>query len=459
MGSNTRRCVTNDYTASNFKLGFRLGEPMKSVLLTVWVMAGLFMAAGISYWDTFGGGPNDDAYYKQLSDDDSGTRAANQIKEDHWKRNTAIGAVAVTYGAFGLLIGSLFIPKRWFKTAGAGLFVLTVLPGCGYRPFEPVELEVIKTNEEAFLIPLSGDSSKQASVSSEDFLRKNMVLTKQVKIPQQWVPKGYETWGANGNWKQAATLIRVDRAPVTREWTADTNSGTSNKNEAVWVMTSDQVEFSTGWSITARIATRDDAVVFLGNYPNGSLSAVLDQEVRAKIQTEFGLEVTDLPMDELRKSAAPHITKVVGNVEEFFKKRGVSITNLGITGGFVYKDKSIQDMLVKVFNAEQEKNISIAKTQAQTEDNKRIQLEADSKGKAIMTEKQAEAKGIQSVADAKAYEIKMAKEDLSTYLKLKELEVQNKQAEKWDGKFPVYFMGHSPSMLFQAPQLPVVKNP
>jgi hypothetical protein len=55
-----------------------------------------------------------------------------------------------------------------------------------------------------------------------------------------------------------------------------------------------------------------------------------------------------------------------------------------------------------------------------------------------------------------------AKEDLSTYLKLKELEVQNKQAEKWDGKFPVYFMGNSPSMLFQAPQppqLPVAKNP
>ena len=35
-------------------------------------------------------------------------------------------------------------------------------------------------------------------------------------------------------------------------------------------MTTDQVEFSTGWTCTARIDSRDDAVKFLHNYPAGS---------------------------------------------------------------------------------------------------------------------------------------------------------------------------------------------
>src|SRR6202043_3238804 len=108
--------------------------------------------------------------------------------------------------------------------------------------------------------------------------------------------------------------------------------------------------------------------------PSGSLQSVMDTELRAKLQAEFGLEVTDVPMEELRKNATPHIKHVVSTVTQFFAERGITITNLGISGGFVYKDRSIQDMLVKVFNAEQEKTIMIAKTQAQQEENKRVLL-------------------------------------------------------------------------------------
>ena len=178
--------------------------------------------------------------------------------------------------------------------------------GC-WRPFEPIQLETINPNEEAFLLPLLGDVKDQKSTNNEEYLRANLVFTKQVKIPQQWVQKGFETFGPNGDWKPAALLVKVNKSPVTREWTADPNSGTSDRNEAIWVMTSDQVEFSTGWTCTARIATRDDAVKFLHNYPNGSLQTVLDTEVRARLQAGFGLEVTDLPMETLRKEATPHI--------------------------------------------------------------------------------------------------------------------------------------------------------
>ncbi|WP_425616901.1 hypothetical protein NA78x_000562 [Anatilimnocola sp. NA78] len=339
-------------------------------------------------------------------------------------------------------------------TAALLLVVLSTSTGC-WRPFEPVQLETINPNEEAFLLPLLGDVKAQTSTNNEEYLRSNLVYTKQVKVPQQWVQKGFETLGPNGNWKPAAILVKVDKSPVTREWTADPNSGTSNKNEAIWVMTSDQVEFSTGWTCTARIAARDDAVKFLHNYPNGSLQNVMDTEVRAKLQASFGLEVTDLPMDVLRKEATPHIVKVTTEVTGFFKERGITITNLGITGGFVYKDKTIMDTMVKVFNAEQEKAIASAAFQAQDMKNKTVESEAEGKAKALLTTKQAEADGIKVVADAKVYEIEKAKEDGEIYLALKRLELEKEKLTKWDGRFPTYFIGggsgSSPDLLLQLP--------
>ncbi len=331
-------------------------------------------------------------------------------------------------------------------------FVSLTCIGC-YRPFEPVKLETIQTNEEAFLLPFTDNVEKQKSTNNEEFLRKNLVYTQQVQIPQQWVPKGYETWGANGEWKDGAILVKVDKAPVTREWTADPNSGTSTKNEAIWVMTSDQVEFSTGWTCTARISSRDDAVKFLHNYPNGTLSKVMDEELRAKIQAEFGLEVTDLPMHELRLKATPHVNNVVTNVKKFFLERGITITNLGITGGFIYKDPSIIKTLVEVFNAEQKKSIAMALAAAQAETNKQIQLEADSKAKALLTAAQGEADGIKLVADAKVYEIEKAKQDATTYIMLKKIELEKAKMEKWDGRFPTTFMGNGEhlNLLFQSP--------
>jgi hypothetical protein len=222
---------------------------------------------------------------------------------------------------------------------------------------------------------------------------------------------------------------------VTREWTADPNSGTSNRNEAIWVMTSDQVEFSTGWTCTARIASREDAVTFLHNYPNGTLTKVMDQEVRARIQTAFGLEVTDQPMQKLRLEATPHLMKVVEDVTQFFQSRGVTITNLGISGGFIYKDVKVSDKLVELFNAEQDRAV------------------AEAKAAALLTQKRAEAEGIKQVADAKAYEIEKAHENMEMYVALKRLELEKDKLQKWNGSFPTYYMGQQGlDMLLTVPQ-------
>src|SRR6185369_4247223 len=384
---------------------------------------------------------------QQLKED--GGASAREYREAHWMSNTTYSLGWIGILAFGALLFSGDISKMYKQLTTIALFVLICSTGCGRRPFEPNKLENVGSNEEAFLLPYTGDTATQTSSNNEEYLTKNLVYTKQVRIPQKWVQTGYETFGMpNGEWRDDAVLIKVDKSPVTREWTADQNSGTSDRNEAVWVMTSDQVEFSTGWTCTARISARDDAVKFLHNYPNGSLKGVMDGEIRAKLQAEFGMEVTDLPMDELRKQATPHIVKVADNVIKFFKERGINITNLGITGGFVYKDPTIMATMVRVFNAEQEKNVRIAEKNAQDEANKTIFAAAQGQANALLQTKEAEAKGIKMVADAKAYEIEKAKQDAATYLTLKTLELKRTELDKWDGKFPVYYMGNSsPNML------------
>jgi regulator of protease activity HflC (stomatin/prohibitin superfamily) len=352
-----------------------------------------------------------------------------------------------------ILISLIWLPKHLKKVAPAILLLSAV--GCR-KPFEPVKLEMIEPHEVGFLVS-NQDVHEQTATSAEDY-SKSMVASQQVKVPQMWVPLGYETFFWDGEWRDAARLIKVDTSSVTREWTADPNSGTSNKNEAIWVMTSDQVEFSVGWGCTCKIANRQDAAKFLSNYKNGTLESVMDKEIRGKIQTDFALGVTDLPMDTLRKNATPVIKQTTTEVVKFFAERGITITNIGITGGFVYKDAKIIAKMVEVFTAEQEKNIAIAKTVAQEETNKTIQLEADAKAKATLTVLKAEAEGIQAVADAKAYEIEKAQENKEIYLELKKLEIDKARMEKWDGKYPVYMMNsgaESPTMLMNIPAPPV----
>jgi ribulose kinase len=163
--------------------------------------------------------------------------------------------------------------------------------------------------------------------------------------------------------------------------------------------------------------------------------------------------VTDQPMTKLRQEATPHILRTTKEVIDFFKDRGVTITNLGITGGFIYKDKSIMDTMVRVFNAEQEKAIATAGFQAQEETNKAVFAEAEGRAKALIMSKQAEADSIKLVADAKSYEIDKAKMDSDMYITLKRLEIERDKLQKWDGRFPTYFLGaaKTPDMLLQMP--------
>ncbi len=405
------------------------------------------------------------AALRQLENDDD---AAKEYRRIAFTQDAVVTSAYCLLGAFTVVCfaGPLTrLIRRMMPTplpliVGASLLATT---GCGWKPFPPVVLEDVKPEEEGFLIPLYGDARQAGSKESIDPTQAiaegkiTAIDHKQVQILHRWLPTGYNfpysIWANNGKWIPAQLLITVDRSPVTREWTAEKGRGTSNKDEAIWVMTADQVEFSTGWTVTARIGSKADAAKFLYNYRNRTLATVLDSEVRGQVQTAFGLEVTDLPMEKIRNDATPHIMKVVTHVKEFFRTRGIEITNLGISGGFVYKNPAIGDKIVELFNAEQEAAIAAAHAAAQEQENKKVHLAAEGRASALLTERKAEAAGIQAVADAKAYEIQKAQENRDVYLELKRLELSTKQTERWDGHWPAYFMssGQGLNTLLQVP--------
>ena len=144
------------------------------------------------------------------------------------------------------------------------------------KPYDKPEFVTIEASQTAFLIPLTGDTTDQASFESEELLAQAKVATKEVQIPHRWVKKGYGWW--NGEYRDSSKLIVVERTPETREWNSGKDKGTSNKNQAIYAESKESIGFSVGMNISAQIYTEDDAVRFLYSYNNKSLEEIMDRD-------------------------------------------------------------------------------------------------------------------------------------------------------------------------------------
>lgn len=343
---------------------------------------------------------------------------------------------------------------------------LSVTNGCSMfmKPYHEAVLVDVDTSETPFLIELENDN-EQATLSTEESLRKKLVVSRRIEIPHRWKPQGREILFYNGEWIPSARIICVDKQPVTREWVK-----TAQKDDAIWVESNDSVGYSTGFNITARIATDDDAVKFLHNYPPRGkrivktktgeftvhviqLEDIIDQEIRARVQKVYADLAAAHDMDVLRTKKVELMEAVRADIVPFFKKKGITIPTIGQFGGFEYENKLNQLAIDKVFQEQQDK--VVAKAEADAAEVRKLALKrvGEGEGDRIFEKKFREAKGIRAIADAKAYEIEKAKADLDTYLALKRLEIERKKLEAWDGKYPAYlFQGASSSnMLLELP--------
>lgn len=248
----------------------------------------------------------------------------------------------------------------------------TMFTGC-VKPYNTPEFVTIEPHQTAFLIPLVGDTSNQASFESEEMLMQAKVAAKEIEIPHRWVQTGRFSW--RGEWRDSMTLIVVDRSPVTREWSSTDGVGTSAVNQAIYAESSESIGFSAGMNCSAQIYSEEDAVKFLYCYNNKPLSEIMDSEIRARVESKFVEECASRTLNEILTEKEEIMNNVRDDVTTYFEARGITITVLGMKDGLEYDDTTIQKSINDKFSSEM-------KLTTQKNENERIISEAEAKAEA-----------------------------------------------------------------------------
>jgi hypothetical protein len=343
-----------------------------------------------------------------------------------------------------------------------GLCGVVLCGGC-YRDFDKPEYQEVDTADTAYLVPLEGDTTSQAKFDSEQFLEDKKVASKRVQITHRWNQTG--RWMNDGEWIANVRLIKVNRSPITREWTADSRSGTSPRDQAIWVESQDSVGFSMGFTVTGYIK-EEDASKFLYWYPStdkdgtASLAQVMDTEVRARVQQAVSEVASKYPLDLLRAKKQEMTDAAREDVIKFFATRGITISTVASFGGMTYENPEIQKAIDNVFVAQQDKAVNLARFEAQQKTNDRVELEAEATAEKLRREAKgaADAKVIEAEGEAKSLlaRSEAIKEAGPGIFQLRDLEIEQARVEKWDGRYPIYMMetgeGKSPDLLLNLPQ-------
>jgi hypothetical protein len=222
------------------------------------------------------------------------------------------------------------------------------------KPYHEKKYVVVEPNETAFVIPLEqGNKDAQGSFKSQKYLEENKVAAKRIYVPTKWHKYGRGWW--KGKYIPTVRVIKVDRAPVTREWTAANGTGTSgNKKEDIEVESRESIGFGIGITATASVP-EEWASLFLYSYSGRNLEQVMDNDVRAYIQniltSEFGIR--DLSICQAERKAIYDTMRI--RTTKYFATMGVRIMNIGAAGQFNYTDKKIQTSINEKFASEMKK--------------------------------------------------------------------------------------------------------
>ena len=298
----------------------------------------------------------------------------------------------------------------------------TLFTGCR-KPYDTPEFVTIEASQTAFLIPLVGDSTTQSAFESEELLIEAKVATKEIQIPHRWVQTGRKHW--MGDWKPSATLIVVERKPVSRSWESGDSTATS-ANKAIFGETSDQIGIYVGMNCTAMIEEKD-AAKFLYRYNNTPLETVIDTDIKKLVEDRFNIETAKYTSTELGAKKGEIMEAVKEYVVPYFKEYGITITVLGMKEGVSYENDEIQKAIDAKFASEQELVIQQNKNEAAL-----AKAEADATATIMAAEAQAKANALLSESMTPALLEKM-------------------YYEKWDGKLPYIYGGDGMTPIIQVP--------
>ena len=226
------------------------------------------------------------------------------------------------------------------------MIALTItMSGC-VRGYNKDLIQTIEPSQTAFLIPLDGNTNDQVMFDSEESLELMKVPTKRVTITHKWHKTGY--FRGSGSWIQNHKLIIVERKPETREWTADTDSGTAAINQGITAESKQSITFSVSINVSAQI-DEPNAAKFLYRYNNKALELIMDDELRARIEGRFVEEAASRTMIEILTQKAEIMEAVRADVVPYFAERGITIENISLKGDIQYADPAIQTAINKEF--------------------------------------------------------------------------------------------------------------
>lgn len=304
--------------------------------------------------------------------------------------------------------------------------------GC-IKPYDKPEFVTIEPSQTAFLVPVIGDSSNQASFDSEELLLEAKVATKEVQIPHRWVQTGRRNW--KGEYRATAKLIIVERKPVSRSWESGDSSAAS-ANKAIFGETADAIGIYVGMNCTAMIEEKD-AAKFLYRYNNTPLETIIDTDIKKMVEDEFNRATSQYKSTELHTNKTAIIEAVKTNVTEYFKGYGITITVLGIKEGFSFENPEIQAALDAKFASEQDLVIQENKNEAEL-----AKAQAEAEAVIIAARAQAEAVRIAAEAEAEA--------NAKIAASLTEEILKKLYYDTWNGELPKVM--NSDGVLIQLPE-------
>jgi len=328
------------------------------------------------------------------------------------------------------------------------LMIIVMTSGC-MRPYPKPIIEEIGNNETAFLVPLEGDTSKQAKFDSAEQLNSMKVAAKRITIPVTWIKTG--RLHTSGRYVPNARLIKVDRSPVAKRWTATANTGTSANAQDLEAESKDSVGVSSGFAITTYV-TEEDTATYLYWFPGKDLGTIVDNQIFNSCQAVYAEMCAKWEVQELRHHKEEISQAIRDKVIPEFKKYGITInTTLGLIGGLVYDNPKIQDAIDTVF---------IAQTMEAKREADRIAQIKQNELDLSIEKNEAEKRKVK--ADAEAYEVTAKAKAISDggdgYLKLLELENEAKRIAAWKGEVPYVQAGSGGSGMVVPVMMPQVSK-
>jgi hypothetical protein len=166
--------------------------------------------------------------------------------------------------------------------------------------------------------------ANQTKLNSVEFLEQNRVSAKRIFIPHKLLNVCPSCWVGDYRDVPTARLVKINRSPVTREWTRPASTGTAKTNQAFAVESSESIDFDIGGTLTAHVAEAD-AATFLYYFAGKQLEEIADSNIRGFIASSLARQFGEHPLDWGRTHKNEVFADALKEAQAFFGPKGETI--------------------------------------------------------------------------------------------------------------------------------------